>query len=525
MTADRSPVSNWVSGGSGIISAIQSRGGRHLGIDPRALAAFRIALGIVILLDLLLLRVPGTVPFYTDAGVLPRSALAEVYPAFTSASIHALSGSMWVQAVLFAVAGLFAVSLSLGYRTRLATFVSFVLLASLQTRNPYVLNGGDTILTSFLFLGLFLPLGTRWSIDAQRTARRRSREVTGNRERAGTGETEDGVTGDAAQVVSVATVTILAHIVLIYTTNAVFKFQSEAWMNGIAVRRTMHLEQFVVLLGPYLSDLSTVLTAVNWLWIATLSAAPLLILCSGKLRTAVVLAFICTHLGMAATMRLGVFPFVLITGLLLFLPPEIWESIERSRARDALERIETSIRATLPRGSPLETRSIPSITVPSATRRIGGICASGFLVVVLLTLVFWQTAQVGLVDSPAPELEEDMDDVGWTFFAPSPPDASSGYVAEAKLESGETVDLTHGGEATLDRPPNPAETFPTTLWKRYGTDMSHADESQYEPVLEYLCDRSEHEIAELTIYYLEQPVGPDGPVDDPEALERITGTC
>ncbi len=493
----------------------------RFGIDPRALAAFRIGLGVVILLDLLLLRVPGIVPFYTDAGVLPRSALAEVYPAFASASIHALSGSMWVQAVLFAVAGIVAVSLSLGYRTRLATFVSFVLLASLQARNPYVLNGGDTILTSFLFLGLFLPLGARWSIDA----RRRSREVAGDRERPGPGETGDGVTGDAPRVVSVATVTILAHIVLIYATNAAFKFQSEAWMDGIAVRRTMHLEQFIVLLGPYLSDLSTVLTAVNWLWIATLSAAPFLVLFAGKLRTAVVLAFVCTHLGMAATMRLGVFPFVLIAGLLLFLPSEIWASIERSRARDALERVETSIRANLPRGSTLESRSIPSVTVPHALRRTGRICASGFLVVVLLTLVFWQTAQVDLVDSPAPELEGNMGDVGWTFFAPSPPDASSGYVAEAELESGETIDLIHGGQATLDRPPDPDQAFPTTLWKRYGTDMSHADESQYEPLLEYLCDRSEHEIADLTIYYLEQPVEPDGPVGEPEAIERISSTC
>ncbi|WP_241431936.1 hypothetical protein [Natrialba chahannaoensis] len=38
----------------------------RLGIDLRALAAFRIGLGLVLLIDLLTLRLPGLRTFYTD---------------------------------------------------------------------------------------------------------------------------------------------------------------------------------------------------------------------------------------------------------------------------------------------------------------------------------------------------------------------------------------------------------------------------------------------------------------------------
>ncbi|AHF99982.1 type I deoxyribonuclease HsdR [Halostagnicola larsenii XH-48] len=512
MSADRSPPPDSSVADTGLGPAVRSLIRARLGIDPRALAAFRIALGTVLVADLLVLRVPGLVPFYTDAGVFPRSALAETYPAFASVSIHALSGSPWVQGILFAIAGVFAVCLCLGYRTRLATLVSVVLLASLQIRNPHVLNGGDTILTSLLFLGLFLPLGARWSLDA----RRRARESDGQTRMA---------TASGGRIVSVATVTILGHFVIIYATNAILKFQSEPWMEGVAVRRIFYLEQFLAFLGPSLSEFPLVLTAVNWAWIGTLSAAPLLVLLVGWGRTAVVAAFVCSHLGMVLTMQLGAFPFVMITGLLLFLPPRVWDRVERSRTRAILDGLETRTRTKIPRRPGLSMPSIPSIQIPATFGRAGRIGATVILVTVLLTSTLWQTAQAGLVDSPAPELEGSLDDVGWVFFAPNPPDASTDYVVEAELESGDRVDLATGEQVTLDRPPNPAQTYPSTLWKHFGMNIRYADASQFEPSVEYVCAQSDRNIETVTIYSLEQPVGPDGPTGDPVADERISRAC
>lgn len=512
MSADRSPPPDSSAADTGLGPAIRSLIRARLGIDLRALAAFRIALGLVILTDLLVFRVPGLVPFYTDAGVFPRSALAETYPAFASASIHAVSGSPWIQGVLFVVAGIFAICLCLGYRTRLATLVSVVLLASIQIRNPHVLNGGDTILTSLLFLGLFLPLGARWSLDARRRERESNKQTS-------------MATASGDRIVSIATMTILSHLVVIYATNAVLKFQSELWMEGIAVQRIFHLEQFLAFLGPSLAEFSLVLTAVNWAWIVTLSTAPLLLVLVGWGRTAVVVAFVCSHLGMVLTMQLGVFPFVMITGLLLFLPPRVWDRVERSRSRAVLNRLEARVRIKTPDGPGLSVPSIPSVQIPATFRRAGRIVATVVLVAVLLTSVLWQTAQAGLVDSPAAELEGDLDDVGWVFFAPNPPDTSTDYIVEAELESGDRIDLTTGEQVTLDRPPNPAQTYPSTHWKHFGKNIRSADSSQFEPSVEYICAQSDRNIETVTIYSLEQPVGPDGPTGDPVADERISGTC
>ncbi|EMA30714.1 hypothetical protein [Natronobacterium lacisalsi] len=234
----------------------------RFGIDPRALAAFRIAVGLVVLGDLLLVRLPGVRAFYTDAGVFPRSTLATLYPPFESASLHALSGDAWFQYLLLGVAAVAALSLTVGYRTRSATAGSAILLASLHARNPLVLNGGDTILLSLLVLGPFLPLGVRWSVDAVRRAE---------------DATEDGPGTDDDRVLSVATATILVHFVVIYAINGAVKFQSEAWMDGTATPRIFHLEQYVVWLGPWVAKLGTTLVVANWSWVALLCGSVLLL--------------------------------------------------------------------------------------------------------------------------------------------------------------------------------------------------------------------------------------------------------
>ncbi len=127
---------------------------RRFEIDLRALAAFRIAIGTLVIVDLLL-RSRHLTAFYTDDGVLPLEALFSDYSSVHS--LHAVSGEAWVQALLFCVAGLFALAMIVGYRTRLATIVSWLLLLSLHARNPMILNGGDALFRMLLLWGIFLP--------------------------------------------------------------------------------------------------------------------------------------------------------------------------------------------------------------------------------------------------------------------------------------------------------------------------------------------------------------------------------
>lgn len=193
---------------------VRSALARRFGIDTRALAAYRIALGLLLILDLAL-RSRDLRAHYTDFGVLPRAALSEKLQYL---SIHTISGDAWVQALLFVIAGLVAAAFVVGYRTKLATLVSFVLLVSLHARNPLVLNGGDLLFRRLLFWSLFLPLGERWSVDALRAE-----------------ETPRTRVSNAASAV------LLLQVLAVYATNAVVKLRGDLWVNGEAIQYVFSL--------------------------------------------------------------------------------------------------------------------------------------------------------------------------------------------------------------------------------------------------------------------------------------------
>ena len=136
---------------------------RMFGIDVRSLAVFRIGLGALLLADLAV-RTTDLEAHYSDLGVLPRDFLSETMRGTWKWSLHIAHGSSLFQAMLFLVAAIAAFALMLGYRSRLASVVSWVLLFSLQTRNPLVNNGGDMLLRALLFWAMFLPLDQCWSL-------------------------------------------------------------------------------------------------------------------------------------------------------------------------------------------------------------------------------------------------------------------------------------------------------------------------------------------------------------------------
>src|ERR1700676_4296238 len=112
------------------------------GIDIRSLALFRMGFGLLILGDVLV-RLPDIRALYSDDGVLPRSALIAHALDTWNISLHLANGTWQFGLILFIIEGLFALALTFGYQTRLASVVSWFLCISLQSRNPIVLQGGD----------------------------------------------------------------------------------------------------------------------------------------------------------------------------------------------------------------------------------------------------------------------------------------------------------------------------------------------------------------------------------------------
>jgi Vitamin K-dependent gamma-carboxylase. len=428
----RTSVTRLVTAG-GPLAPIVAAGRRRLRVDTRALAAMRILLGMILLVDLLH-RAPGIEKYYTDSGVYPLAVHEATYTQFAGLSIHALSGSLWFQQLLFVVAGLFALAFVVGYRTRLVGFCSFVLLVSLHARNPAVLNGGDILLRTLLPLALLTPLGERWSIDA---ARRGSYRAT---------------------VMSAATTALLAQPLVVFTQNAVLKHQGETWYAGEALQIAFANDVMTVWLGNYLSAYPTLLAALNWGWVTLLAGSTVfLLLTAGRLRAIIACVYIGAFLGMIPTLMVGWFPLVLTASVLPYLTAPFWQTAGRLLP----ETIQPQSPTPRLGGEPIEHRVWRALRERGYGRGVDYLTAYGrslLTVLGVVALVFVLVYGIGHVADYEPPYETEATavlDQSWGLYAPNPSDSYSWYVVAAELENGSSV-AAFGGSLSFDRPPDAA---------------------------------------------------------------------
>ncbi len=279
------------------------------GIDLRTLALFRVLLSLWILIDLFM-RTRDLVAHYTDAGVMPRSVQIEHLYA-TTWSFHLANGSAWFQALLFIVAGLAALALMLGWRTRLMTVISWALLLSLQNRNTFILSGEDNLALMLLFWAMFLPLGARYSIDA---ALSRRPVFTGN------------------TYCTIATAALLLQGMSMYFFSALLKTHPIWTQDGTAVYYALQLDYLVTPFALWFRQFEGLLTGLTFYVYLLELVGPILIfspLFHRTFRTVLMLAFITMHLSFALFLEIGFFPFISIIMNLTFMPGWMWDRLAR----------------------------------------------------------------------------------------------------------------------------------------------------------------------------------------------------
>lgn len=132
-------------------------------LDLRSLALFRVLLSLV-LLGSLLAHFCDLAAFYSDSGVAPRG-WAMALAGDARVSLHWLNGSTLFAATLLLIQIAAALCLLVGWRTRLASVIGFVLWVSLMSRDVYVITPGDSLMAGLLFWSLFLPLSARYSVE------------------------------------------------------------------------------------------------------------------------------------------------------------------------------------------------------------------------------------------------------------------------------------------------------------------------------------------------------------------------
>lgn len=444
-------------------------------IDPRSLATFRILLGALLLVDLAI-RAGDLGAMYSDDGMFSRAEICQRATTIWNWSFHFGSGAWGYQAMLFGLAAIPAVALLIGIETRLATIVSWLMLVSIHHRVPPILSGADNLLRMLLFWAMFLPLASAWSVDC----RRRGRCAAG-------------------PIVSAASAAILLQMGFMYFFSAISKSNTD-WFHGKAIAGSLAHDFYGAPAGVFLLQFPGLLKVITWGTLALEWSAPFLLFSpwnTARVRIALAALLAAMHLGIGLFLEVGLFSYVSLAGLSLFLPAEFWDSRWLARLR----------RHSAP-GAAAVPGSRPRLPWPAQA-----FCVMALIFVFALNL----NNLPGRPLAPlAPERWRPLTrGLGlaqhWGMFGAIP--SKDGWcVAKAKLKDGSEVDLLRNG-APLDwrRPEFPARQYPNHFWQKIFREMAYDDEHGYQlmrlPVAEFLCRRwnarmpPEKKIVEFELIY------------------------
>jgi hypothetical protein len=140
---------------------------RYFTVDARTLGFFRVVFGLHLIANIYdRTQGPDGLAFYTNEGVMPNH-----YALFAPAGdkiwslLFPFSTPAEVQVAFCCILAVYVLYV-IGYKTKLAQLLVIVCLLSLDNRNLHLQNGGIVVTNIVAIWTAFLPLGSRFSLDA-----------------------------------------------------------------------------------------------------------------------------------------------------------------------------------------------------------------------------------------------------------------------------------------------------------------------------------------------------------------------
>lgn len=419
-------------------------------LDTRALLLFRIALGLVLLLDLAI-RATSLSLHYGPDGLLPPD-LRE--PGTGAWSLFLWFPSLEAVTAGFIVAALAAIALIVGWRTRLATLTLWVIVGSLQTRNDLVVNGGDALLRLLLFWSLFLPLDALGAVDRRDDA--------------------------PATVCSPASAALLVQVCLVYVVTMVLK-TGPSWWDGTALDWIFGDTSIATSVGQSFGALPGVPYLLTWVTVIWEILGVILVLSPWRTTTTRVIAiagFLALHAGMGLTLRIGLFPLASMLSWLPFIPGPVFDRLGWVAGHSEAPR--------LGRAPTAMVLAALALTLGWNARSLGMQWPNALTPVVLATRLHQH----------------------WNMFAPEPGHHDYWYVFEGTTEDGRRVDLLN--DPPLPDRRRPAyPNVPDRRWGKYLKRIRYrADARLQHRFANWLADRHEERsgerLAHVKLMYIKQ---------------------
>lgn len=257
--------------------------------------------------------------------------------------------------LLYLLVAALAVTVLIGYRTRLLLPVFWVLWVSLIELQDMVSDQGDNIFRIALFGMIFADTSGRWSLDAARRNRSRPKGNVLTRLWRGNHVLPQPLVNMAHNLV---VVTLTCQVVFIYVSGALYKAGGKPWQDGTAVYAPLHVTRFAP--WPELNEIVTTWAPA----VAAMSIGSVLIqlFFPGALlfrwtRIPILFGMIGFHAGIGLFMGLPWFSLAMVAIDSIFVRDVTWKRLEtwfKNAAReqpDPLpdEETDTAVSTTRPR--------------------------------------------------------------------------------------------------------------------------------------------------------------------------------
>ena len=412
-------------------------------LDLRSLALLRILLATLILVQIWTL-LPDAEALLSDSGVLPREKILGRDP--WALSLYMVFKSGFQVRVLLLIHSVFAIGLLMGYKTRLCSVFSWLLLMSMHNRNPWMINGGDHLMLLLSFWIIFLPVHARASLDSLLSKQERPKSDS---------------------FFDAASVALILQICLVYWCTVILK-SDPAWWNGSAVGITLECDQFVKPFGIFLRDLPALHAPLTYGTIFWEALGPVLLfipIFNSWMRLGAIFGFTLFHTGLEFSMALGLFPMVCITAWLTLLPGNVWDRIAPlaslpllAKARETLSRLDLN---------------------PGPLPKQPGVWIRVLLSALIIYIIMWNIRSINYdmgkkflpreANAPALMLRIRQK---WSMFSPGPPRKDGWYVMRGLQFNGNEIDLmTDGAPLTWEKPELVIDQFPHHHWRKYYSNL------------------------------------------------------
>lgn len=462
-------------------------------LDLRSLAALRIGLGLLVLIDLVL-RSQDLTTFYTDQGALPRLTLLQI-PHPTLLSLYLTVGTSMGVLFLMSLTGLSALGLLLGWNTRWCALATWILHIALKDRNPLICDVGDLYLGLILWWAIFLPLNARYSLDARANPSWK-------------------LLPDSYS--SAATTGYLLQISVVYAMATINKLDPSWYDTGSAVYYALSFDPFTTELGRALFTKPDLCRYLSYTALATEALIPILLWIPVKkplFRSLACCAILALHLAILCLLHLG----IISIGCIL-LSVGLWPGIIFQRLDSYLS----------PKQDSPPTPKPSAYSLSFITQIILGLTC---VYIIHLNYALYRGV---VVPTPIKAfgylLRQNQE---WSMFAPHPGTDDGWFVAKAQRIDGQSIDLLrHGTPVDLTKPTSVASIMPNQRWRVWLLNLRNREDPK---VNESFCNwlardwNKQHpgpeSVVKIELIYVAEPTPPPGQPLRLTPVSFYTYTC